>query len=192
MGKNIEAFLKVLDAADNTTGGGTASGIAGAMAAGLAAMVARLSIGKKNMASAEFYEDIAEQGEKLAKELFAGGREDSEAFSLVSSAYRMSKESHQEKVKRSQAIQKAMKKATEIPLNNAKGCRDVLNLCYSLQDCFNKNAASDLECAKNLAHAGLLGCVANVRINLPSLKDNTIVQNFEKQLKEILEITKYE
>jgi methenyltetrahydrofolate cyclohydrolase len=189
MKKNIDAFLKVLDANDNSTGGGTASGIAGAMAAGMVAMVARLSIGKKNMAAAEHYESIANQGEKLAIELFDGGREDSDAFAHVSTAYRMPKASDQEKAERSQAIQKTMQHATEVPLKNAQGCHDVLALCLSLKDCFNKNAASDLECAEHLAKAGLLGCVANVRINLPSLKDQTVVAAIEKQLDKIEEIT---
>ena len=51
MNDNTAAFLKVLDPNDNSTGGGTASAVAGAMAAALVAMVARLSIGKKNMAA---------------------------------------------------------------------------------------------------------------------------------------------
>jgi formiminotetrahydrofolate cyclodeaminase len=50
MDQNIKAFLRVLDASDNSTGGGTASSVAGAMAAGLAGMVARLSVGKKDLA----------------------------------------------------------------------------------------------------------------------------------------------
>ena len=190
MEKNVKAFLKVLDATDNSTGGGTASGIAGAMAAGMIAMVARLSIGKKNMAPTEHYEDIAKHGERLVQELFDGGREDSEAFGLVSSAYRMPKETAQEKADRSRAIQETMQHATEVPLNNAKKCHEALTLCSSLRSCFNKNAASDLECAEHLARAGLLGCVANVRINLPYIKDEAVVQGIEEQLEEILKITR--
>jgi formiminotetrahydrofolate cyclodeaminase len=47
--ENVQAFLKVLDPADRTTGGGTASAIAGAMAGALTTMVAKLSLGKKGM-----------------------------------------------------------------------------------------------------------------------------------------------
>lgn len=189
MEKNIAAFLKVMDANDNSTGGGTASGVAGAMAAGMVAMVARLSIGKKNMAPEAHYEEIAKRGENLVKLLFDGGREDSDAFAHVSNAYRMPKATDQEKAERSRAIQKTMQHATEVPLKNAQGCHEVLLLCQSLRDCFNQNAASDLECAEHLAHAGMLGCVANVRINLPSIKDETVVKSIEQQLDKILKIT---
>ncbi|MBW2176138.1 MAG: cyclodeaminase/cyclohydrolase family protein [Deltaproteobacteria bacterium] len=69
MNPNINAFMRVLDANDNSTGGGTASCVAGAMAAGLAGMVARLSMGKKDLAPREHYEAIAAEAEKLSKAL---------------------------------------------------------------------------------------------------------------------------
>ncbi len=116
MDQNIKAFLRVLDASDNSTGGGTASGIAGAMAAGLAAMVARLSIGKKDLAPREHYEKIATQAEAIAGKLFSGGREDAAAFDRVSSAYKLPKETDENKASRSLEIQKAMVYATEVPL----------------------------------------------------------------------------
>jgi len=46
MDANLAAFSKVLDPEDTTTGGGTASAIAGAMAGALVAMVARLPSGR--------------------------------------------------------------------------------------------------------------------------------------------------
>ena len=76
MQENINAFLRVLDASDNSTGGGTASSIAGAMAAGLAAMVARLSMNKKNLAPTQTYQTIATEAEALSAGLFTGGYEE--------------------------------------------------------------------------------------------------------------------
>ena len=108
MDQNIKAFLRVLDASDNSTGGGTASSVAGAMAAGLAAMVARLSMGKKDLAPREHYEKIAIQAEAIAGHLFDGGREDAAAFDRVSSAYKLPKETGEDKATRSLEIQKAM------------------------------------------------------------------------------------
>jgi formiminotetrahydrofolate cyclodeaminase len=61
--------------------------------------------------------------------------------------------------------------ATDVPLANAEGCGRVLALCRKLQGRSNPNAASDLESAGHLALAGLKGCLANVAINLPGVKD---------------------
>jgi formiminotetrahydrofolate cyclodeaminase len=186
MDQNINAFLRVLDATDNSTGGGTASSVAGAMAAGLAAMVARLSIGKKGLAPPEHYKRITTEAEKLSVELFDGGHEDAAAFDRVSSAYKMPKDLVEDKASRSWAIQKAMVHAADVPLENAGRCKRVLKLCQSLEVSYNTNAASDLECAGYLATAGLNGCAANVRINLPYIKDQGIFQEIESKLEEIL------
>ena len=58
MAANTKAFLRVLDSSENTTGGGTASAVAGAMAAALVAMVARLSLGKQDLEDEDFYREI--------------------------------------------------------------------------------------------------------------------------------------
>jgi len=182
MDQNIKAFLRVLDASDNSTGGGTASSVAGAMAAGLAAMVARLSMGKKDLAPREHYEKIAIQAEAIAGHLFDGGREDAAAFDRVSSAYKLPKETGEDKATRSLEIQKAMMYATEVPLSNAGYCKTVLDLCRQLEEKFNTNAKSDLECAGYLAKAGLKGCLANVRINLPYIKDETVGREIKNKV----------
>jgi formiminotetrahydrofolate cyclodeaminase len=182
MDQNIQAFLRVLDASDNSTGGGTASGVAGAMAAGLAAMVARLSMGKKDLAPREHYEKIAAQAEAIAAQLFDGGREDAAAFDRVSSAYKLSQETDEDKASRSLEIQNAMVHAAEVPLSNAGYCKTVLDLCRQLEEKFNANAKSDLECAGYLAKAGLKGCLANVRINLPYIKDETVCRAIKSKM----------
>jgi formiminotetrahydrofolate cyclodeaminase len=182
MDQNIKAFLRVLDAADNSTGGGTASCVAGAMAAGLAGMVARLSVGKKDLAPREHYEKIAAQAEAIATNLFNGGREDAAAFDRVSSAYKLPKETDEDKASRSLEIQKAMVHAAEVPLLNAGYCKTVLDLCRQLEEKFNTNAKSDFQCAGYLAKAGLKGCLANVRINLPYIKDESVCRAIKRKM----------
>jgi len=185
MDQNINAFLRVLDAKDNSTGGGTASSVAGAMAAGLVAMVARLSMGKKDLSPQGHYEAIAAKAEKLSTALFNGGHEDAAAFDKVGAAYRLPKDTDEDKAVRSRSIQEAMIHAAEVPLANAERCRQVLKLRRSLEESYNTNAASDLECAGYLARAGLKGCVANVRINLPYIKDPEVCNQIERKLEEI-------
>jgi len=170
--ENISAFLRVLDPTDDVTGGGTASAVAGAMAAGLVAMVARLSIGKKGMEDEIDYRAIDDESQRLSATLFTGGREDSEAFQAVRAAYRQAGGDTESRASRREQIQRAVILAARVPLKNAEACKEVLELCARLEGYSSPNAESDLECACHLARAGLLGCLANVEINLGSLEDD--------------------
>lgn len=171
MDDNVTAFLKVLDPADNSTGGGTASAVAGAMAGALVAMVARLSVGKEGMEKESFYNEVGTLAQTISTELFEGGREDSQAFEAVRNAFRLPRQSDSEKAVRREAIQAAWVHAARVPLANAERCQQVLELGRRLRGRSNPNAASDLECAIYLARAGMLGCLENVEINLPAIKD---------------------
>ena len=178
----LKAFLDVLNPEDNSTGGGTASAVAGAMAAGLAGMVARVSLGKEGLRSDHFYEGIDSRARGLTGELLSGGEEDSQAFGHVMRAYRMPKETDGDKKLRSAAIQTGLAGATVVPLQNGERCADVVELIESLAPSHNSNATSDLEVGRRLAAAGLAGCIDNVEINLGSIKDNAIRAGFEKRL----------
>lgn len=167
------AFLRVLDPADNSTGGGSASAIAGGMAAALAAMVARLSVNGAGGEADDYYRPIMEAGAELAQMLMAGGTEDARSFDAVMAAYRLPRVTDAEKAARSAAIWAAMAHATRVPLRNAELCVEVLALVARLEGRSNPRALSDLQSAGYLARAGLLGCLANVDINLPGVKDET-------------------
>lgn len=164
------AFLRVLDPDDNSTGGGSASALAGAMAAALAAMVARLSMGVGGGADS-LYTEIATEGGALAEELRAGGGEDASAFDGVMSAYRLPKDTEEARASRGAAIRRAMAQATRVPLRNAERCAAVQALVRRLEARSNPRALSDLQSAAYLAEAGLRGCLANVDINLPGVRD---------------------
>ncbi len=167
---NVDAFWKVLDPTDNATGGGTASATAGAMAAGLTAMVARLSLGK-DLQPDEYYQPIIAEAEALAVELFDGARIDSQAFEQVMAAFKLPKDTDADQAARSEAIQAGWQHAAQVPLDNARRCHRVSELAAMLEGKSNPDAGSDLLCAIQLAQAGKAGCIANVQINLPSIKD---------------------
>lgn len=179
MEERLNAFRRVLDPQDNATGGGAASAVAGAMAAALVGMVARVSVGKINMPERDdFYLAVDQAGRRLADELLAGSNMDSEAFDWVMEAYRMPKETAEQKAARSAAIQAAMVRATDVPLQNAARCAQTLDLARTLAGRSNPAAASDLDCAVYLATAGLKGALSNAEINIQSIKDEAIAADF--------------
>jgi len=178
---DIAAFLRVLDPADDQTGGGTASAVAGAMAAGLAGMVARLSIGREGLEPEAYYREIDAEARVLTGSLMSGGAEDSEAFGAVMRAFTLPKCTDEEKAARSEAIQDAMVDATQVPLENGERCARVLKLVDKLRDRSNPNAASDLEVAGALGRTALEGCLANVAINVASIKDGATAADLEER-----------
>jgi formiminotetrahydrofolate cyclodeaminase len=169
--EDIAAFLKVVDAEDDQTGGGTAAAVAGAMAAGLAGMVARLSVGRDGMEPDPYYHEIDAEAQVLTGALLRGGREDAEAFGAVMRAFTLPKCTDEELATRSAAIQEGMVGAARVPLQNAERSASVLDLVARLRGRSNRNAASDLQVAGALARTALVGCLANVAINVESIKD---------------------
>ncbi len=183
MPKSIVAFQRVLDPEDNKTGGGAASAVAGAMGAALIGMVARLSIGREGLKPEAFYRQIDAEAQSLADNLIDGAEADSAAFDTVMAAYRAPKHTPEEKQSRSEAIQRAILHATEVPLGNAHWNAKALALCAQLAGCSNPNAASDLECAFFLVRAGLQGALSNIQINLLQIKDEQIVEQIRADVK---------
>ena len=181
----IAAFLRVLDPADTSTGGGTASAIAGAMAAALVAMVSHLSAGPDAAEPVAYYEDIAQAGNALTAALLEGADEDTQAFASVRAAYRLPRGSEVEVAARRAAIQSGLINAARVPLRNAQRCAQVSALVGRLEGRANPRVTSDLQCAAYLARAGLQGCLANVDINLPSIKEPVAAEEIRTQARDL-------
>jgi len=181
--RHVETFLSVQDPADHTTGGGSASAIAGAMAGALAAMVAELSVNKKGMEPAAFYERASARARTLSADLMRGSTEDRQAYAAVRDAYRMPRETEEEKALRQPAVRAAWILAAQVPLANAERCAQVLDLAAELEGRSNPAAASDLSCAARLARAGLHGCLDNVEINLGSIDDPAAVEELSRRVR---------
>lgn len=170
----METYLKVLDPDDSSAGGGAASAIAGAMAAALLSMVATLSRPGSGVDDTSDFAGIAERGASLSRLLREGAREDTESFQAVRDAYRLPKLTEGEKALRQRAIQEAWSLATRTPLENAGRCLAVLELGSELSGKVNPRVRSDYTTGLYLARAGVLGCLDNVAINLPSIKDREL------------------
>jgi len=168
----VEPFIEQLAAPTATPGGGSAAAAAGAMAAGLANMVALMSRGKKAYLQYEapLSEAIARLG-LLREELKAAIDADAESYNLVMKAYKAAKESPDG----DGAINAALKQATNVPLGVAERVAEVVRIASRLIPITNPNMKSDLATAIALAKAASAGALANVEINLASLKDEAFV-----------------
>ena len=186
--RSLEEFSNILASKSPTPGGGSISALAGAIGADLIVMVCRLSIGNdKYKASQDLLEESLDKAQILAKRLLERVDLDSEAFNRVMAAFRMPKETEQEKRARSAEIQAGFKEAVQSPLSIASECLDVLKVAGDLIGKINTNAMSDFGVAALQAHAGLEGAVMNVRINLPSIKDEQFVAKTSHKVSHFLE-----
>jgi glutamate formiminotransferase/formiminotetrahydrofolate cyclodeaminase len=139
------------------------------MAAALGSMVAGLSRGKK--AYLQHEQPLSQAVARLAQlreELKAGIDADAESYNQVMAAYKQAKASSDGDAL---IVDSALKGATTVPLETAQKAREVAEIVSFLGPITNPNMASDLTVAVELARAAVKGALANVEINLGSLKD---------------------
>lgn len=178
-------FSKVLDPEDTTAGGGSAAALSGAMAGALIAMACLVCTRSPEASGGEIFQRSAAQAKTLSEALLAGAQADSRAFQAVRSAYRLPKGTEEERATRSQVVQAAWVEAARLPLTNAAGCLELARLGQQLADATLPQVRSDLVCALLLAGAGALGCLENVAINLPSIKDQAAAAQLAEQAAEL-------
>ena len=172
----VEGFLDRLASEDATPGGGSAAAVAAATGAALVAMVARLTEGKKG------YEDVSPRMAEIVKAadaaratLLSLADRDTAAFDGVMAAFRMRKETDAERADRAAAIQAAFREAAAVPAEVARRAGDLLPSAVEVIRTGNANAASDGLAAAHLLFAGVQTALANVAINLGSIKDAGLV-----------------
>jgi len=175
----VEPFIEQLAAPVAAPGGGSAAAASGAMAAALGVMVASMSRGKK--AYVQYERQISEAISRLGQireELKASIDADADAFNSVMAAYENAKESSDS----DGVIDAALKQATNVPLGVAERAREVAGIVELLRPITSPNMKSDLVTAAALAKAAIEGALANVEINLESLKDVDFATQVRKRL----------
>src|SRR5438046_5925252 len=170
----VEPFVEQLAASTATPGGGSAAAASGAMAAGLATMVASMSRGKKAYAQYEpELSDAIARLSQLREELKAAIDSDAESYNAVMKAYKAAKSS----AEGDGLIDAALKQATSVPLSVAERAREVAEIEAKLKPIANPNMKSDLTTASALARAAMEAALATVDITLDALKDQGLVSD---------------
>ncbi|MCL1808402.1 MAG: cyclodeaminase/cyclohydrolase family protein [Clostridiales bacterium] len=169
---SINEYLDILKSDKPAPGGGSASGLAGAQGAALLVMVCNLTLGREKYS--EFQEACTEAREKaqeLLKTFVTAIDEDTEAFNMVSKAYKMPKETVEQKTERSMAIQEGTLMATKIPFFVMKTALEGLATVSGLMGKTNSSAMSDFGVAVLSFLACGRGAWLNVKTNLSVIKD---------------------
>ncbi len=180
--RSVRELLDGLAAPLPTPGGGSAAALAGAIGASLLAMVAALP--KSRATSDADRARLADAGTRCAAlkdalTTFVDG--DSEAYDLVSAAYRQPKTSDEEKSTRLAAIQSALRQATAVPLDVMRACAEAIGHAAIVAELGNASARSDVEVGLALLLAGLRGARLNVAVNLQNVRDAAYVERVRQE-----------
>ncbi|MEJ5366440.1 MAG: cyclodeaminase/cyclohydrolase family protein [Desulfosoma sp.] len=172
----LDAFLDELASENPVPGGGSVAALAGALAAALTTMVARLTVGKEKFKDRWAALEPAEKDAALLMEKFQTlVQRDTDAYRAVVESLRLPKDTAEQKAARIEAMQKAFKEAARVPLETLLNLERLMDHAAQALRSGNPNAASDAGAAVQMIRAGAAIAAYNVWINLPSIQDPAFV-----------------
>lgn len=185
---SVKDFVYETASSSPAPGGGAVSALAAAQGAALFEMVANLTINSKK------YEDYHIEMKEIAKkckiyedEFLKSVDEDANSFNLVMEAFKMPKESEEDKIKRSAKIQEGYKKAAIVPFEVGKKAVELFDIAQVLVKKGNTNAITDIAVGVLNTKLAISGAFYNVEINLLSIKDKEFVEDLKIKMDEILD-----
>lgn len=156
----------------------------GALGASLLAMVAGMPKARENTPEARAALDAARATLlELQRSLLDLVDRDAVAYDLVVAAHRRPKTTDEEKARRAEAIQAAMRAATEVPVETFQACARALSAGRAVATYGNPSASSDVTVGASALNAAMMGALLNVEINIGSLKDTALVERVTADLR---------
>lgn len=194
---SVEDFLSIVDSKSPAPGGGSVSALVSTLGCTLGRMVAHLTFDKKKykelpLDEQENFTKSFEELEKyryLLEELID---KDTEAYNLVMAAYKLPKETEEEKLLRKETIEKNLKLAIDTPMSICQISEKALILLKSILKNGNKNAITDLGVAAILLYSGIEGGVLNVKVNLGGLSDEIFKKETLEELDRVIKKSRIE
>ena len=186
-GQTVSAFAAAVASPVPAPGGGSVAALVGALGAALAQMVAGLTVGRKKYAAVDAeMRALGLRAAELAHELHKLVERDARAYEAVTTAYKLPKDTDAQARVRTDAIDRALVGAAQVPLETARACAAVATLAAAAADRGNVNAASDAGVAALLAEAACRGAVYNVRINVSSMTNKSLGAEVAKEAEKVL------
>lgn len=188
--KTLQNYLDELSSNSPTPGGGNVAALCGALSSSLATMVCNLTIGKKKYAEVESEMiSLKEKLEIYQKKFIELGKKDNLAFDKVMNAFKLPKDTDEQKENRNKEIENATIGAAEIPSEVMQTAKELLPLLKIIIEKGNRNSLSDVGVAAALVETASKGAYLNVIINCASLNNQIIAQEMKKRVDIVLQET---
>ncbi len=182
----LRSFLEDTASKTPTPGGGSVAALVGSLGAALLCMVGNFTLGKPKFERVERdIREILKEADKFKGKFSGLIQKDIEAYARFSQTSRMPRDTSELEEKRRQALQIALKNATQVPLTTAKLALRLLELAQLLVSKGNPNLITDVGAGALLADAALQSAALNVQINLVYIKD----EEFRKRTNSVLSST---
>jgi len=187
LNESLKTYSDALASGNPTPGGGSAAALVGALGAALNSMVANFTVGREKFAAVDAQvRDLLAESERLRVHLERLAQADTEAYAQVSAAYKMPRDTDDEKTARQAAIQEALKAAAQVPMQAVRACHRVLEIANELLTTGNPNLITDVGVAARFALAALECATLNAEINLIHIKDRPYVEASFDSMKPLL------
>ncbi|OGS21455.1 MAG: hypothetical protein A2252_06995 [Elusimicrobia bacterium RIFOXYA2_FULL_39_19] len=174
--QSLDKYLNDLASNQPAPGGGSASALAASTGISLFLMVANFTLNKKG------YEVCQEEVKKIVTTLSELKTkmnilidEDVIVYQQVSLAYKLPKNTEEEKNTRASAIESVSKTAMSVPWKIMEGCLDAAPYASRLSEIGNNNLISDIYCGAEFIQSAFNSAVCNIEINLKNIKDSSFV-----------------
>lgn len=180
--KSFRDLLAESASSSPTPGGGSVSALVGALGVAMTAMVGNLTIGKKKYADVEEQvQKITQQAYGIMSQLQMAVNADILAFNNFMDVYKLPKNTEEEKAWREELMQKALKRATDTPVDAARVLLEALSITDELAKIGNTMAISDAGVAAYVCEAAINAVLLSADINIPMVKDQDYVRGIQEE-----------
>ena len=184
--QRVVDFVAATASKEPTPGGGAIAALTGATGAALAEMVANLTFGKKGYEEVQSeMEELQTKSEAIRNRMLELSQADADVFNIFMNALGLPKNTDEEKIARTAAIQQAYKDAAMVPFEIGELAYHIFDLAEQASRKGNQNLITDGIIAAINARAAVKAAFLNVRINLSGIKDEAFVANVTAKMNAI-------
>jgi methenyltetrahydrofolate cyclohydrolase len=178
----VEQYAAAVSSGAPTPGGGSVAAVVASLAAGLTEMVIHLTLnGRAAPANPELLRSAVARAARLRVGLLGLAAADEAAYGEYRAAVAMPKTSEAEIANRREALDIALRRAADVPLEIASTANKVLVLLETVVDRATKHALSDLSAAALLAEAAVKAALLNVTVNAQSMRDEAEGSRYQEK-----------